>query len=276
MKKGVAGIIMPMIIISFSYCTSCTSCKDRSTDRKGKEVEMQQVQEIENKIEEKVYPLPTSAEVLKMLADFEVGYTIGITNPVENIRKYFISSKRALNLGGYGADLSYATLYNINQEVINYLDAIKSLSNDLNMSKIYDADLYTKIKDNFDNRDELVAILTGIFNETYRYLSENDQTNLALLVVGGAWVEGMYLTCHVTYAAYQFSDISKVLLEQKESFDTFIELAQPFSSDPSIGDFLTDLEPVKKVYEGIGTSLTQKQIDDLTKVINEVRAKVVD
>ena len=62
---------------------------------------------------------------------------------------------RAINLGVYGADLSYATLYNIQQEVINYLDAIRSLANELNMSKIYNEALYDQNKANFDNRDEL-------------------------------------------------------------------------------------------------------------------------
>ncbi len=78
-------------------------------------------------IETNVYPLPTSAEVIKMLTDLEVGYIIGISNPVENTKKYFSSTTRAINLGVYGADLSYATLYNMQQEVINYLDAIRSL-----------------------------------------------------------------------------------------------------------------------------------------------------
>ena len=73
---------------------------------------MEQVKEIENQIEANVYPLPTSAEVIKMLTELEVGYIIGITNPVENTKKYFSSSTRAVNLGVYGADLSYATLYN--------------------------------------------------------------------------------------------------------------------------------------------------------------------
>ena len=59
-------------------------------------------------------------------------------------------------------------------------------------------------------------------------LSENDQQPLALLVVGGAWVEGMYLTTHVSEAAYQVAGISKVLLEQKKSFELFLEITQPY------------------------------------------------
>ncbi len=108
-----------------------------------------------------------------------------------------------------------------------------------------------KSKQNFDNRDELVKILTASFNDTYSYLSENDQQPLALLVVGGAWVEGMYLTTHVSEAAYQVAGISRVLLEQKKSFELFLEITQPYANDPSVSDFVKLLDPMKEVYAGI-------------------------
>lgn len=271
MKKIFAGFILPLLIISFSL----SSCKDRSAEKKQKAAEDAAVKQIPDQIESHVYPLPTSAEVIRMLTDLEVGYIIGISNPVENTKKYLISTTRAINLGVFGADLSYATLYNQQQQVINYLDAIRSLANELSMSKIYNEDLYTKIKQNFDNKDELVKILTSSFNDTYAYLSDNDQQPLALLVVGGAWVEGMYLTTHVSEAAYQVAGISKVLLDQKNSFDLFLDITKPYLSDPSVSDFVKKLDPVKKVYEGIGTSLTEQNIIDITKVIGEVREQIV-
>jgi hypothetical protein len=272
MKKIFAGFILPLLIVSFSCLTSC---KNSSAKKQQKAAEKDQVKVIENQIETHVYPLPTSAEVIKMLTEFEVGYSIGLTNPVENMKKYFGLSKRALNLGSFGADLSYATLYNQNQEVFNYMDAIRSLSNELNMAKIYNEDLYTKIKQNVDNRNELVDILTSSFNETYAYLKDNDQQNLALLVVGGAWVEGIYLTTQVSDAAYQVAGISKVLLEQKKSLDTYLEITKPYLSDPNVGEFVKSLDPVIKVYDAIGTSLTEENIKDITKVIVDVRSQIV-
>lgn len=272
MKKIYAGVLLPLLVLSF---TCLTSCKDRAAVKQQKKVEQEQVKTIENQIGTNIYPLPTSAAVIKMLTELEVGYMIGISNPVENIKKYFSSTKRAINLGVYGADLSYATLYNIQQEVINYLNAIRSLSNELNMSKIYNEELYDKIKQNFDNRDELVKILTSAFNDSYSYLSDNDQQPLALLVVGGAWVEGMYLTTHVSEAAYQVAGISRVLLEQKKSFELFLEITKPYASDPSVSDFVKLLDPVKKVYEGMGTSLTEQNIKDITKVIVDLREQIV-
>jgi hypothetical protein len=161
------------------------------------------------------------------------------------------------------------------QEVIDYLAAINELSNELNMSKIYNEEWYDKIKQNFDKRDELVKILTAAFNDTYGYLAENDQQPLALLVVGGAWVEGMYLTTHVSEAAYQVAGISKVLLDQKDSFEKYLEITGPYMSDPSVGDFVKKLEPMKKVYEGLGTSLTEKNIKDITAAISTIREQIV-
>jgi hypothetical protein len=275
MKKIIAGVIIPILISSLAILTSCTSCKDRTAGKEQKKVEQEQVKTIENQIETNVYPLPTSASVIKTLTELEVGYIIGLSNPVENTKKYFSGTTRAINLGVYGADLSYATLYNIQQEVINYLNAIRSLSNELNMSKIYNEDLYEKIKANFDNRDELVKILTTAFNDTYAYLTENDQQPLALLVVGGAWVEGMYLTTNVTDAAFQAAKFSRVLLEQKKSFELFLEITKPYLSDPSVGDFVKLLDPVRKTYDGIGTSLTEQNIKDITKVINNVRIQII-
>jgi hypothetical protein len=90
---------------------------------------------------------------------------------------------------------------------------------------------------------------------------------LALLVVGGAWVEGMYLTTHVSEAAYQVPGISRVLLEQKKSFDTYLEITKPYLNDASISDFVKLMDPVKKVYEGIGTSLTPRILRILPKLL---------
>jgi hypothetical protein len=274
MKKAIAVVILPMFILCVTGLNSCKSCKSEKSGQK--QFELDQVDSLETEIEKNVYPLPTSADVIKRLTELEVGYILGISNPVENAKKYFTSASKAINLGGYGADLSYATLYNIHQEVINYLDVIQSLANDLSMSKIYDVQLYDRIKENFDNKDELVKILTEAFENTYAYLSENEQQTYALLVVGGAWVEGMYLTTHVSEAAYQNVEFSKVLIEQKESFDLFLDITAPYvEEDQNIKEFIDKLAPIKKAYEGLSTSLTMQNILDISKAVAEVRSQIM-
>jgi hypothetical protein len=274
MKKTFGVLILSVFMTSLIFI-SFNSCKNTASKKELKTQEMEQEKTLEGEIESHVYPLPTSAEVIKMLTDLEVGYNIGITNPVSNTKKYFNSKQKAINMGVFGADLSYVTLYNIQQEVMNYLDAIRTLTYDLNMSKIYDQSVYDSIRANFDSKDKLVKILTGTFEDTYSYLSENDQQDLALLVVGGAWVEGMYLTTHVSEAAYNVAGISRNLIEQKQSFELYLEITQPYISNPVIGDFVKLLDPIKIVYEGLTTSLTLKDIKNITVAIEGIRAQIV-
>jgi hypothetical protein len=253
---------------------SQTSCKS-SPKKQRIEQEKEEVNNIRKEIAKNVYPLPTSVEVIKMLTDLEVGYIIGISNSADNAKKYYTSTKRSINLGVYGADLSYATLYNMNQEVMDYMNTIRSVANDLSMSGIYNQSLYDSIKKNFDSRDRLVEILQNAFNNTYSYFSENEQQPLALLVVGGAWVEGMYLTTHVSEAAYNVAGISKVLIEQKKSFDLFLDITKPYMDNPSVSDFVKSLDPIKTVYAGLTTSLTEQNIKDITAAINVIREKAI-
>jgi hypothetical protein len=271
MKKTIAAVIIPLLILSFSGLTSCKNRPEKKDNRIMKE----QKSLLETEIQKNVYPLPTSAEVIKMLTDLEVGYNLGVSNDVDNAKKYYTSAARSINLGVYGADLSYATLYNMDQKVIDYMDAIRTIANDLNMTKIYNAPLYDSIKKNFDNKDRLVKILTGAFDDTYAYMSDNDQQVLALLVVGGAWVEGMYLTCNVNEAAYSVYGISKVLIEQKKSFDLFMDITKPYLDDPILSDFIKTLEPIKNVYSGLTSSLTDQNIKDITAAMTIIRNKIV-
>lgn len=271
--KRVLLVFIPVFLISVIAVNSCKSGKDKKDQKK---IEIVEIDDISSEIEKAIYPLPTSVEVIKMLTELEVGYIIGVSNSVDNAKNYITSKSQAINMGIYGADLSYATLYNMNQDVINYLDAIRGLANDLNMSKIYSKALYEEIKESFDNRDMLVSLLTKSFNNTYSYLTDNDQQSLALMVVAGAWVEGMYITTHISESVYHVEGIVKVLLEQKESFELFLEIAAPHSEDPVVKEILDILDPIREVYETVEEGgLTMKNVEDITAVINSVREKLV-
>lgn len=252
-----------------------SSCKNRGEAKKEKEMNALQLQAMEQKIEENVYPLPTSAEVIKRLSDLDLGYVLGATNPPGSARNYVSSYNRAANLGIYGADLSYATLYKMQQDVIDYLASIRTLANDLNLEKIYDESLYDAIKDSFDDKDSLVIILTDAFNRTYSYMLDAGQANLALLMVAGAWIEGMHLTLSVSESGFNLTGFEQVLLDQKKSFEQFEEIAKPYAEDALVAKMLTAMQPVRDVYATLSTSLTMKDIENLSTAIRSVRAELI-
>ena len=248
MKKILAIAILPVIVLSFTGLISCKS-KSRKTDES--KIELEQIQTIKKEIKKNVYPIPSSAKVVKTLAYFGVSYINTIPNPPENVRKYLTMSKKAQNLGAYGADLSYATLYNVQQDIFDYLGAIKTLVNEMGLPGIYDESLYTKIQQNVDKKDSLVAILTEAFNSTYSYLSDNEQQAMGLLIVGGAWVEGMHLAVKVSGAAYNIQEMTKVLLEQKSSLMVYLDITKTHLDDANLNEFVKMLEPIRQVYSTI-------------------------
>lgn len=270
--KRLLFVFLPLVVFSLTVATSCKG--NRSGDSQ-KKVDSEEVETLTKELEEAVYPLPTSAEVIRMLTELEVGYIIGISNPPQNVHNYITSRQMALNMGIYGADLSYATLYNMEQEALDYLESIRVLANELNMSTLYNERLYNEIKQSYDDRDRLVSILTSAFNGTYKYLSENDQEAQALMVVAGAWVEGMYITTHISETVYHVEGMVRVLMEQKKSFELFLEIAKPHSEEPSVSDILRILEPVRVIYEGVDDSITVKDVEDITLAIEKVRDELI-
>jgi hypothetical protein len=272
MKKTFTKVLVVMVLIAIA---SAYSCKNRGESKSKTEINAIEGQVLEQKIEENVYPLPTSAEVIKKLSDLDLGYILGASNPPASARNYVSSYARAVNLGVFGADLSYATLYNMQQDVIDYMQSMRTMANDLNLSKIYDESLYDEIKANFDSRDTLVTILTGAFDRTYSYMVDAGQANLALLMVGGAWIEGMHLTLSVSESGAHLTGFEQVLVDQKKSFEMYEEIAKPYAEDALVAKFLAGLQPVKDKYATLTTSLTMQDIEDLKKAVGEVRTALI-
>ncbi|MCA1757063.1 MAG: hypothetical protein LC649_06360 [Bacteroidales bacterium] len=270
--KRILFVLLPLIVFSLTVATSCKGNRSGDTQKK---VGSEEVETLTREIEEAVYPLPTSAEVIRMLTELEVGYIIGISNLPQNVNNYISSMKMALNMGIYGADLSYATLYNMEQEALNYLNTIRVLANELNLSPLYNERLYNEIKQSYDDRDRLVSILTSAFNGTYKYLIDNDQEAQAIMVVAGAWVEGMYITTHISETVYHVEGMVRVLMEQKKSFDLFLEIAKPYADEPSVSEILRLLEPVRVIYEGVDESITVKEVEAITLAIEKVREEMI-
>lgn len=272
MKNSFTKILVAVMILAVA---GAYSCRNRGESKKHKELNMVEMEGLELKIEENVYPLPTSAEVIKKLSDLDIGYILGASNPPSNARNYVASYSRSINLGIYGADLSYSTVYNMQQEVLDYLDAMRTLANDLNLAKIYDETLYDEIKANFDNKDTLVTILTNAFDRTYAYMVDAGQANIATLMVGGGWVEGMYLTLAVSESGAHLTGFEQALIDQKKSFELFLEIAKPHAEDALVKKLLQDLQPVKDLYATLSTSLTMQNIEDMKLAVGAVRAELV-
>ena len=108
-------------------------------------------------IKEVLYPLPTPFEMTKMLNDIGATYSTKNLNSVTKVDKYFTEQSKAVNLGIYGADLAYASTYQQQQDVQIYMNAIKTLADQLGITYDYSLLLSEEYKEKMNNKDSLTT-----------------------------------------------------------------------------------------------------------------------
>jgi hypothetical protein len=222
------------------------------------------------------YPIPTSFEVVKLLNKAGASYILSLNNPIENADKYFTEKSKALNLGVYGANLSYASTYQMKQETMNYLNVSKKLIEELQITSAFNKDFAKKVEDNIDNKDELIQIITDSFYDTYEFLTNEGKDNISLLVMSGSWIEGLYITTQIALVSQNNEDMLKIIANQKDALNKLFELYEPVLNDPAIAEVKEMLKPLKEIYNGIdGETITAQQLNMIETEIAKVRTKVI-
>jgi hypothetical protein len=268
MKK----IILLVLAVSFiGY-----SCKNSSQTKqpKLKKTELTK-EEIKKEVEKHLYPMPTLFEITNKLNEIQVGYILTLSNDPEKVKSYFTEKDRALNLGVYSADLCYAGTYQQKQEAILYVSVIKQLLDNLGASASVDMTIVDKIKDNINDKEKLVEIITNSYFYTHKYLLDNKRFNASSLLLAGGWIEGMYITTNITENSYSNPEIITIVLEQQKVFYRLISELEKYKSRKDVGDVLALLQNVKSIYDSVKGGMTSQQMKSFIKEIAELRASIV-
>jgi hypothetical protein len=159
---------------------------------------------------------------LALLKDNNIPFNGTITNPVSNTTRYINETKKALNLGVYGADLAYCAGFNSGQPSNDYVNVVAGLANDLGVLEKIDKGFVAKFISNIENRDSLNKSSTDFFKLCDRYLRQNEQQHLSSYVLIGGWVEALYLS---TDAAKGSPVLAMRIGEQKYSAPSITKLA---------------------------------------------------
>jgi hypothetical protein len=260
-----------MVLLGFIFFSCSRSGKnERSSlaDRAAKDA-------VEEKVREFIYPLPTAFEITNILVEVGASYIIDLSNDYNNASNYFTQKSMALNLGVYGADLSYSSTYQMKQETIYYMEASKKLTDGLGIPGIIDEQLLEKVEQSIDDKDELIETITNTFYDTYDELNKSGKQSLALLIAAGSWIEAVYIATHISANVYNNYELVSVLHDQKESVDKLFEMLETSSSEPSIQEIMNDLAPLKAIFDEMDESLTEQQVNSIATEIEKLRTKII-
>ena len=265
--KVVLSFVLAILILS--------ACNSGSKSKQSKAPEIKK-ENVEQDVKEFVYPLPTSYEVTEMLNNIRAAYILSLSNSAGNVDKYFTEKSQAINLGIYSADLSYASTYHQKQETLDYMNASKVLIDKLDISDALDEKLLELVENNLENKNELVKIISNSFYETYEYLNKNDRGAVSLIVIAGSWVEGLYITCHISEETFNNKEMVSIIMKQKEPLNNLINLLTVFQDNEDVKETIDELSPLHEIFNGIGEeSITIDQLEAIEKSVAALRAKYV-
>ncbi len=230
---------------------------------------------LEAEIKEVLYPLPTPFEMTKMLNDIGAAYSIKNMNAANKVEKYITESSKAVNLGIYGADLAYASTYQQQQDVQVYLNAIKTLADQLGITYDYAKLLSDEYKEKLNNKDTLTSIVTNTIYDTYNFLDQKSNPDLAVTMITGSWVELMYLATNISEKSYNFTGLVDIISRQKSSYEKVMELLTARNTNTDIKDLETKLQVLKPAFDKVETGLSEMDYNLILKTIKAVRASLV-
>lgn len=177
-------------------------------------------------VKEVFYNIPSPVEMVQIIEGAGVNYNKDLLNPYSNVDNYITTEDLAMNLGIYGADLSYNRIFDQMQESLNYLVAIQKISEQLKIPQEEGSFAISRFEENIDNRDSLLIVITETYAHADMYLKENHRASTAALVVLGGWIEALYIATHLVNEENEDRAILERIAEQKYSYENILKLMQ--------------------------------------------------
>ena len=239
-------------VIAFSCGGNETTQEEVDTTQNTEEnTNQSQLMEIDGK----VFSIPSPIQTATLIKNSGTNYNKDMLNVPSNVTKYSTNFKKAINLGVFGADLGYVTLYDQTQDAISYLTAIKSIGDDLGVSSAFDMELVERFESNIGDQDSLLALVSDAYKSSDRYLKNNQQNDVGGLILAGGWIESLYFATNAA-AMTSNPDVIKRVGEQKATLSNLIKLLTPFYSKPEFTNLVDQLIELDELFSKIEITYT--------------------
>jgi hypothetical protein len=225
----------------------CSETSKKAQEESAEDVLQHNVEEAKSIF----FMLPSPIETASLLQKAGAKYDASILNPVTNINKYELASTKAINLGIYGSDLSYASVFDQPQEVMFYLSSCKKLADELGITSAFDASTMVRIEENINDKDSLLLLISDSYWMADTYLEENERSNLSALIISGGWVEGLYIATRLAQI-HPTSELLSRIAEQKLSLFHLLAIIKTYKDDHGdVDDVYTELLEVQQIFNKI-------------------------
>lgn len=275
----------PVLLASLIVISSCAGSKDSETPPPTDPIAIDSGDAsgtTEEKYDYVISNIPIPFDILDRLYKSGVKFRKEHTNPTGNISKYLQNHSKALNLGIYGADLTYTICFEQFNELNPYLKNAKKLADDLGIPLAFNKETLDKYSGHKENKDSLRNAVYESYNEVDKSLKSNERIGLAALVVTGGWIEGLYITSATSndenLSPETKKELRSIMRRQHFHLDNIINLLNDFSSDAYFQNMANELKAIQQVYASRikKNELSDEEAARIREMITALRTRVIE
>jgi hypothetical protein len=217
------------IVVFFSACSGSPESGDSEKKSAKEEIAFTPKEGVyesarKENIKKIFHALPSPVEMADLIKKTGSSFDKTYLNDPANVSKYVTSAQQAMNLGIYGADLSYTSIFEQDRQSLNYLDAVQEIANALDVGAAIDKKVFDRLKEN-ESREETSA-----------------------LVVAGGWLEGLHLAGK-HYVPGNI-ELHERIAEQKYALENLVNLMNTYDN-ASLDGIKIDLKEIQALYADV-------------------------
>ncbi len=197
-----------------------------------------------------LFSIPSPLQTALLVQKIGLPYDKTMLNATNLVSTYNTDELRALNLGVYGADLGYVSLYSQTQDALGYLASVKQLTDKLGLSAAFDVPTMQRLQNNITNKDSMMTLVSLAYRASDAYLKNNQRAEIGNLILTGGWIESMHFSTKA-YLTNSNDQIRYRIAEQKQALSSIIRILDQ-TEGTQLDRLRSMLAELMKTYDGIG------------------------
>ncbi len=224
-------------------------------------------------IDGQVFIIPSPVQTALLIKSVGVEYNSALLSNPKSATNFSTNFKKSVNVGIYGADLGYVTIYDQTQDAISFLTAVKALGDELGVSSAFDKSLMERFEKNLGKQDSLLSLVSDAYRSADAYLKDSERNDVGSLILAGGWLESIHFATNVAKTSKN-PEIIRRIGEQKSTLENLIKLLTPHYSKPEYAEFIDGLMDLSNVFEGVEFTYTyEKPVTEADKKLTTITSK---
>ena len=202
-----------------------------------------------------MFSIPSPIQTAMLIEKSGAQYDKKFLNDAKKASTYATNFQKALNLGVYGADVGYVTMYDQSQDALKYLGVINKLSDELGVTSAFDENTIKRFEANFGQRDSMLNLVSMSYRSADAFLKDNDRLNVGALIIAGGWLETVYFTTQLAVKSGNKEIINRVG-EQKYTLNNIVKMLTPYYDQPEYDALVDELIELAYDFDAIDIKYT--------------------